>query len=78
MFFVLHFIFFEFFVKSLEHILSVRVGDGELRLGIRRAAQVKTSPTFPASSHLFNASSITAAVNAISSRSVFNICYNPR
>lgn len=63
---------------SGDAVLFLRVGDGELRLGIRRAAQVKTSPTFPASSHLFNASSITAAVNAISSKSVFNICYNPR
>lgn len=39
---------------------------------------MKTSSPFPASCQLFNASSVTAVVNAISSRSVFNVCYNPR
>lgn len=63
---------------SGDAVLFLRGGDGELRLGIRRAAQVKTCSPFPASIQLLNASSVTAVVNAISSRSVFNVCYNPR
>lgn len=63
---------------SGDAVLFLRGGDGELRLGIRRATQVKASSPFPTSSQLYNASNVTALVNAISSRSVFNVCYNPR
>ncbi|KAL3519835.1 hypothetical protein ACH5RR_017984 [Cinchona calisaya] len=63
---------------SGDAVLFLRGGDGELRLGIRRAAHVKSSSTFPTASQQFNSSSITSVVNAVSTRSVFNICYNPR
>lgn len=63
---------------SGDAVLFLRGGDGELRLGIRRAAHLKSSSTFPTTSQQFNASSITSVVNAVSTRSVFNICYNPR
>ncbi|KAK6149957.1 hypothetical protein DH2020_017482 [Rehmannia glutinosa] len=64
---------------SGDAVLFLRGGDGELRLGIRRAAQIKTGATIlPPSSQLFKASSVAAVVNAISTRSTFDICYNPR
>lgn len=63
---------------SGDAVLFLRGGDGELRLGIRRAAQVKGIP-FPL---LFNQeanhNAVTAVVNAVSVKSVFNIIYNPR
>ncbi|KAI3456215.1 hypothetical protein Pfo_012878 [Paulownia fortunei] len=64
---------------SGDAVLFLRGGDGELRLGIRRAAQVKSGATiFPPNSQKFNASSVAAVVNAISMRNTFDICYNPR
>nr|AVZ23718.1 ARF3 [Erythranthe lewisii] len=64
---------------SGDAVLFLRGADGELRLGIRRVAQVKASATIlhPNSSHC-NASSVVSVVNAISVRSTFNIFYNPR
>ncbi|GFP97541.1 auxin response factor 3 [Phtheirospermum japonicum] len=64
---------------SGDAVLFLRGGDGELRLGIRRAAQVKTgAKILPHNSQQFKASSLAAVVNAISTRSAFDICYNPR
>lgn len=64
---------------SGDAVLFLRGGDGELRLGIRRAAQIKSGATIlPTTSQQFNASSIAAVVNAISMRGTFDICYNPR
>ncbi|KAI3466706.1 hypothetical protein Pfo_023369 [Paulownia fortunei] len=64
---------------SGDAVLFLRGGDGELRLGIRRAAQVKNGATILApNSQQFNASSIASVVNSISMRKTFNIWYNPR
>ncbi|KAL0307785.1 UNVERIFIED_CONTAM: Auxin response factor 3 [Sesamum calycinum] len=64
---------------SGDAVLFLRGGDGELRLGIRRAAQVKSGVTVPPpTSQQFNASTLAAVVNSISMRSTFTICYNPR
>ncbi|KAK9267087.1 hypothetical protein L1049_009505 [Liquidambar formosana] len=64
---------------SGDAVLFLRGGDGELRLGIRRAAHVKGGPSFPAlCGQQMNNNNLTAVVNAISTRSVFNINYNPR
>ncbi|XP_057949379.1 auxin response factor 3 isoform X2 [Malania oleifera] len=64
---------------SGDAVLFLRGGDGELRLGIRRAAQVKGDSHFPAPcSQQLNLNSFTAVVNAISMGSVFSIFYNPR
>jgi len=64
---------------SGDAVLFLRAGDGELRLGIRRAAQVKSDFPLPAlSSQKLTISSINVVVNAISTSHVFNICYNPR
>ncbi|XP_073025936.1 auxin response factor 3-like [Primulina eburnea] len=66
-------------LTSGDAVLFLRGGDGELRLGIRRAAQIKSGATILApNSQQFNASSIAAVVNSISMQSTFNICYNPR
>uniref|UniRef100_A0A7N0RGQ0 Auxin response factor n=2 Tax=Kalanchoe fedtschenkoi TaxID=63787 RepID=A0A7N0RGQ0_KALFE len=64
---------------SGDAVLFLRGGDGILRLGVRRAAQLKEKPPFPPifreqQSH----GSFSAVINAISTRSVFNISYNPR
>ncbi|KAL3522384.1 hypothetical protein ACH5RR_015218 [Cinchona calisaya] len=63
---------------SGDAVLFLRGGDGELRLGIRRVAHVKSCSTFLAPGQQFNASGIASVVNAISTRRAFNICYNPR
>ncbi|KAI3764965.1 hypothetical protein L2E82_14983 [Cichorium intybus] len=59
-----------------DAVLFLRGDDGVLRLGIRRAAQAKTAPRFPATRcHQLN--DFTTVVNSISQRTVFNVCYNP-
>ncbi|XP_058201208.1 auxin response factor 3 isoform X1 [Rhododendron vialii] len=64
---------------SGDAVLFLRAGDGELRLGIRRAAQVKSDSPFTAlSSQKLNVGSISVVVNAISTCRMFNVCYNPR
>lgn len=56
-----------------DAVLFLRGDDGVLRLGIRRAVQLKTTPGLRANDFDF-----TTLVNSISRRSVFNVCYNPR
>ncbi|KAG6641314.1 hypothetical protein CIPAW_09G064500 [Carya illinoinensis] len=64
---------------SGDAVLFLRGEDGELRLGIRRAAQVKGSGSFSVlCSRQMNHGSLMDVANAISTRSAFNIYYNPR
>ncbi|XP_050212822.1 auxin response factor 3-like isoform X2 [Mercurialis annua] len=64
---------------SGDAVLFLRGEDGELRLGIRRAVQVKCGAMFPAHcSQQIDHSTLTDVVRAMSTRNVFNICYNPR
>ncbi|KAL6282389.1 hypothetical protein ACE6H2_013318 [Prunus campanulata] len=64
---------------SGDAVLFLRGDDGELRLGIRRAALVKGSATYPTlCSQQLNYSAIMDVVNAISMKNAFNIFYNPR
>ncbi|GLT82798.1 hypothetical protein SLE2022_011370 [Rubroshorea leprosula] len=64
---------------SGDAVLFLRADDGELRLGIRRAAQVKNSAPFPAMCpQPLNHSNFADVVHAISMKGVFSICYNPR
>ncbi|KAJ6364253.1 hypothetical protein OIU76_029237 [Salix suchowensis] len=64
---------------SGDAVLFLRGEDGELRLGVRRAAQVKCGPTFPALwNQQLNQSSLADVANAISTKSAFRIYYNPR
>ncbi|PON46678.1 Auxin response factor [Parasponia andersonii] len=64
---------------SGDAVLFLRGEDGELRLGIRKAAQIKGCATFPTPfSQQLNYSSMKDVVNAISTRSAFNLYYNPR
>lgn len=59
--------------------LNGRGEDGELRLGIRRAAQLKSCSNFSApSGQQLNLSSLMDVVNALSARCAFSIHYNPR
>ncbi|KAL1834138.1 hypothetical protein DCAR_0104307 [Daucus carota subsp. sativus] len=60
-----------------DAVLFLRGGDGELRLGIRRAAQVKSGAKV-AVAYNEHMNDIASVVNAVSMKSVFNLCYNPR
>ncbi|KAG2396022.1 Auxin response factor 3 Protein [Vigna angularis] len=68
----------ELVAKDL-HGLEWRGDDGELRLGIRRAAQLKGSGSFavPTGQQL-NPGTFMDVVNALSTRCAFSVCYNPR
>ncbi|KAF3326584.1 auxin response factor 3 [Carex littledalei] len=64
---------------SGDAVLFLRGEDGELRLGIRRAGQLKDTTPFPV---LHNQSSnhgtLATVAHALYTKSVFNISYNPR
>lgn len=63
---------------SGDAVLFLRGEDGELRLGIRRAAQVKVGSTFSAlCGQQLNHSNYADVVHAVSMRSAFSIYYNP-
>ncbi|KAI5447907.1 auxin response factor 3 isoform X1 [Lathyrus oleraceus] len=63
---------------SGDAVLFLRGDDGELRLGIRRAVQLKSSGSFAASGMQLDPGSLMDVVNALSKRSAFSVCYNPR
>ncbi|TYI77704.1 hypothetical protein E1A91_D06G159800v1 [Gossypium mustelinum] len=64
---------------SGDAVLFLRGEDGELRLGVRRAAQIKDGSSFPSScSQQLNCSNFADVVHAVSMKSVFSIYYNPR
>ncbi|XP_077226710.1 auxin response factor 15-like isoform X2 [Tasmannia lanceolata] len=64
---------------SGDAVLFLRGDDGELRLGIRRAAQLNSaSPYSVLCSQRLNVSSLDAVANAVSTKSAFHINYNPR
>ncbi|XP_021765997.1 auxin response factor 3-like [Chenopodium quinoa] len=64
---------------SGDAVLFLRGADGELRLGIRRAVQLKGPTSFSAlPTRPMSNNSVSAAFDAISSGRVFNVCYNPR
>ncbi|KAK8524503.1 hypothetical protein V6N12_029368 [Hibiscus sabdariffa] len=62
-----------------DAVLFLRGEDGELRLGIRRAAQIKNGTSFPSlCSKQLNHNTFADVVHAVSMKSVFSIYYNPR
>lgn len=64
---------------SGDAVLFLRGEDGELRLGIRRAVQLKSSGSFGGPSGMqLDPGSLMDVVNALSKRSAFSVCYNPR
>ncbi|XP_044462326.1 auxin response factor 3-like [Mangifera indica] len=64
---------------SGDGVLFLRGEDGDLRLGIRRASQVKGGSGFPSlCSQQLSHGSIMDVVNAISMRHSFSVYYNPR
>lgn len=60
-----------------DAVLFLRGDDGVLRLGIRRASQVKVASSLPAFCSQ-QSSDFATVVNSISQRSVFSVYYNPR
>ncbi|CAL9083760.1 unnamed protein product [Musa textilis] len=64
---------------SGDAVLFLRGNDGELRLGVRRAAQFKSgSPVSAHPSGNMNLATPTIIANSVSTRRVFHIYYNPR
>ncbi|XP_058730799.1 auxin response factor 3-like isoform X2 [Vicia villosa] len=64
---------------SGDAVLFLRGEDGELRLGIRRAAQLKNCGNFSSlSGQQLNLGSLTDVVKALSTRCAFSVHYNPR
>ncbi|MFS8015729.1 putative transcription factor B3-Domain family [Helianthus anomalus] len=62
-----------------DAVLFLRGDDGVLRLGIRRATQVKAgSSLLRFSDQKSNSFDFSTVVNSISRRSLFSICYNLR
>ncbi|DAD49815.1 TPA_asm: hypothetical protein HUJ06_031856 [Nelumbo nucifera] len=67
----------ELVAKDL-HGVEWKGDNGELRLEMRRAAQVKGGIPFPVlCSQIMNGGTLTAVGSAMSTKSVFNIYYNP-
>ncbi|KAL5230783.1 hypothetical protein ABZP36_029559 [Zizania latifolia] len=64
---------------SGDAVLFLRGDDGELRLGVRRAAQLKNGSAFPALyNQCSNLGTLGNVAHAVATESVFNIYYNPR
>ncbi|KAF0918896.1 hypothetical protein E2562_027336 [Oryza meyeriana var. granulata] len=64
---------------SGDAVLFLRGDDGELRLGVRRATQLKNEAIFKAfSSESSKMRTLSAVVDSLKHGSVFHICYNPR
>ncbi|KAJ1264071.1 hypothetical protein BS78_09G234700 [Paspalum vaginatum] len=64
---------------SGDAVLFLRGDDGELRLGVRRAAQLKNGSAFPALyNQCPNLGSLANVAHAVATKSVFHIYYNPR
>lgn len=62
-----------------DAVLFLRGDDGVLRLGIRRATQVKVASSIPPfCSQQLNDFDFSSVVNSISRRSLFSVYYNPR
>jgi auxin response factor len=60
-------------------VLFLRGDDGELRLGVRRATQLKNEAIFKAfSSESSKMRTLSAVADSLKHGSVFHICYNPR
>jgi auxin response factor len=64
---------------SGDAVLFLRGDDGELRLGVRRATQLKNEAIFKAfSSESSKMRTLSAVADSLKHGSVFHICYNPR
>ncbi|TVU20304.1 hypothetical protein EJB05_36508, partial [Eragrostis curvula] len=64
---------------SGDAVLFLRGDDGELRLGVRRAAQLKNGSAFPALyNQCSNLGTLANVAHAVATKSEFHIYYNPR
>ncbi|XP_042453577.1 auxin response factor 15-like isoform X2 [Zingiber officinale] len=62
-----------------DAVLFLRGNDGELRLGIRRATQFKSSTNSSThTSRNLNLTTLPVVANAVSARKVFHVYYDPR
>ncbi|XP_040379970.1 auxin response factor 2 [Oryza brachyantha] len=64
---------------SGDAVLFLRGEDGELRLGVRRAAQLKNVTPFPAlHNQISSTTSLSEVAHAVAVKNIFHIYYNPR
>ncbi|CAM0882671.1 unnamed protein product [Alopecurus aequalis] len=64
---------------SGDAVLFLRGDDGELKLGVRRAIQLKNEALFKAfSSNSAKIHTLSSVASSLKHGSVFHICYNPR
>uniref|UniRef100_A0ACD5VUX2 Uncharacterized protein n=1 Tax=Avena sativa TaxID=4498 RepID=A0ACD5VUX2_AVESA len=64
---------------SGDAVLFLRGDDGELKLGVRRAIQLKNEALFKAfSTNSSKIHALSSVANSLKHGSVFHICYNPR
>ncbi|XP_025807097.1 auxin response factor 14-like isoform X2 [Panicum hallii] len=64
---------------SGDAVLFLRGNDGELRLGVRRAVQLKNEALLEAvSSTDSKLRTLSAVASSLENRSIFHICFNPR
>ncbi|XP_062232138.1 auxin response factor 15-like [Phragmites australis] len=64
---------------SGDAVLFLRGDDGELRLGVRRTAQLKNGSAFPALyNQCSNLGTLANVAHAVATKSMFHIYYNPR
>jgi auxin response factor len=60
-------------------LFTYRGNDGELRLGVRRAVQLKNEALLEAvSSTDSKLRTLSAVASSLENRSIFHICFNPR
>jgi hypothetical protein len=68
-----------YFFYSESFFFLCRGDDGELKLGVRRAVQLKNEALFKAfSSNSAKIHTLSSVANSLKHRSVFHISYNPR
>ncbi|KAF8719269.1 hypothetical protein HU200_023965 [Digitaria exilis] len=64
---------------SGDAVLFLRGNDGELRLGVRRAVQLKNEALLEAVNSIDSKlRTLSAVASSLENRSVFHICFNPR
>ncbi|CAM0954598.1 unnamed protein product [Alopecurus aequalis] len=64
---------------SGDAVLFLRGDDGELRLGVRRAVQLRNEALFKAvSNNSSKLQTLSAVASSLENRSIFHVCFDPR
>uniref|UniRef100_J3M8V4 Auxin response factor n=2 Tax=Oryza brachyantha TaxID=4533 RepID=J3M8V4_ORYBR len=64
---------------SGDAVLFLRGDDGQLRLGVRRAVQLRNEALFePVNSSDSKLRILSAVANSLENKSIFHVCFNPR